>query len=135
MSCSLEPGRSALQLRLDLIEVGIRILRSQQLLGAEPGLLCATHVNLRGLLRSLRQNHNPIRQDFKETSGAKEILPAVRHATANFTNAEFSEKGRMSWKDSKVATRRWNRYFVYPAAEEPLLRRHDFQLNLIRHSD
>src|SRR5262245_33020262 len=132
MSCGLEPGGSALQLRLDLIEIGIRILRSQELLGAEPGLFRATHVDLRSLLSGLRQNHDPIRQDLQKTAGAKEILTPFPYSTANLTNAQFSEKGCMSWKDSKIAARRWNSYFVHLAAEEPLLRRHDFELNLIR---
>ena len=105
MSRGLETRGGALQIGLDLIEVGFRILGSQELLGAKLGLFCATHVNLRSPFSNLSQDHDPIRQNFQEAVGAKEILSAVPYPAANLTNTEFSEQGSMAGKDSEVAPR------------------------------
>ena len=134
MSGGLKARRGALQIRLDLIEVGVRILGSQELLGPNLGLFRSTHVNLRSAFSNLSQNHDPIRQNLEEAFGAKEIFAAVAYPAANLPNTQFSEQGRMAGKDSEVAPRRRNGHLIHLTAEESLLGRYDFELYLIGQS-
>jgi hypothetical protein len=134
MSCGLKARRGAPQIRLDLIEVGVRILGSQELLGPNLGLFRPTHVNFRSPFRNLSQNDDPIRQNLEEAFGAKEIFAAVAYPAANFPNTQFAEQGSMAGKDSEVAPGRRNGYLIHLTAEEPLLGRYDFELYLIGQS-
>src|SRR6267143_6499277 len=121
----LHANQSALERDGCAVPIDVAVSGGQALLSAGQGGLRPAEIDLRGKLRSFRQNGHAVPQDLRKSADDGEMrrFLAAHVVIAQLPDTQLGDQRRMPWQDTEVAISAGKLYFLGALAKLLLPRR------------